>query len=716
MRKKGLSTFQSLFLSFLIVTFFIATTLAVLYYLGKRDFIMETLKSRVLYDGKTAVDYFSILYTSHIVKDLNIIEHSPTFNEYLKSQEEDILLKPTVERLFLNFTKATEGRILSLRFIDRWGKEKIIIQDNKRSRQYTSVRDLLQQDVFYREIYSLFEELKTEKLGSILFKGPFKYQNKDTFVIGMTKTEPEVGGFGGVVIFHYDLTKYLEYVSNIKYKEIPIARVYDAQKNILFAPAGKRQRAFFTDSYDIKLGEKEAVLLRIEFHVPDVIILQERAAAVTTSFFIGGVIIFLVSIIVFFISRQFTRPIVALASVANRIAKGDLSAQVKMKTSREMQTLVDSFNKMTEDLQRTTVSIQTMKSILENMPFGVIVVGKDTRIRQANKAALSLLGFGSEREIMGKAYSKICPALDELAPAAEQNQPVDRSENVLIRRNGKAMPVLRSVLPITIENEDVLLETFVDITERKKAEEEIKQAMAIKSEFTSVVSHELRTPLTAIKESIGIVLDGSAGSINDEQEEFLHIAKRNVDRLARLINDVLDYQRLDAGRWQFDFKDNDINKLIIEIRDTMLPVAKDKKVDLEINLQENLPIITFDYDRIVQVLTNLVNNAIKFTDKGSITLSSKREDNIVNVSIKDTGIGIKEEHKQKLFKAFSQIATGGERKMGSTGLGLSISKKIVEQHGGKIWVDSDFGRGSTFSFCLPVQREENDYDKKNTGR
>ncbi len=246
------------------------------------------------------------------------------------------------------------------------------------------------------------------------------------------------------------------------------------------------------------------------------------------------------------------------------------------------------------------------------------------------------------------------------------------------------------------------VETLQDITERKIAEEELIRIAAIKSEFTSVVSHELRIPLAAIKEGIGIVMDGSAGAVSDEQKEFLSTAKRNVDRLSRLINDVLDYQKLDAGRMDYDMKANDMNALVEEVIATMRPLAEKKYLDISCDLPGNLPKVSFDRDRIAQVLNNLVSNAIKFTEQGVIVVSTRKNENSIVVCVKDTGPGIRKEDMDKLFQSFSQVRTGKDRKAGGTGLGLAISKKIVQQHGGRIWAESEFGKWAAFYFNLPI--------------
>lgn len=254
-----------------------------------------------------------------------------------------------------------------------------------------------------------------------------------------------------------------------------------------------------------------------------------------------------------------------------------------------------------------------------------------------------------------------------------------------------------------LNTQDTILNILEDLTDAKY---KLEEALKIKSEFTSTVSHELRTPLAAIKEGIAIVLDGTAGDVNAEQKEFLDIAKRNVDRLARLINDVLDFQKLESGKMEFNITENNINDLIVEVGKAMLAVAGGKGLGLAIDLEDNPPELKFDRDKITQVLDNILNNAIKFTEKGTITIAARKKDDFIQVSVEDTGVGIRKEDAAKLFTRFEQLEKGIERKSGGTGLGLAISKEIVEAHKGKIWVESEFGKGSTFYFTLPVNGQK----------
>ncbi|MDD3905281.1 MAG: ATP-binding protein [Candidatus Omnitrophica bacterium] len=252
------------------------------------------------------------------------------------------------------------------------------------------------------------------------------------------------------------------------------------------------------------------------------------------------------------------------------------------------------------------------------------------------------------------------------------------------------------------------LNMLEDLAESKKEldkySKKLEESLRIKTDFTSMVSHELRTPLAAIKEGISIVADGTAGSINKDQEGFLDIAKRNVDRLSRLINDILNFQKLEAGKMEFRFAEHDINEVVEEAGRMMTSAASGKGLEIKAELDEVLPRVKFDKDRIMEVLINLIDNAIKYTDKGEIIIRTSRGgENFIKVSVSDTGAGIKDTDIPRLFKQFEQLDQGSTRKTGSTGLGLAISKDIIKTHGGRIWAESTAaGAGATFSFVLPI--------------
>jgi hypothetical protein len=345
----------------------------------------------------------------------------------------------------------------------------------------------------------------------------------------------------------------------------------------------------------------------------------------------------------------------------------------------------------------------------------LLVIDQNGNVSLINKKGCEILGY-AEHEIIGKNW------FDNFIPErlrkqvktvnkkirAGQAEELECYENPVLTKRGQEKLIAWHNTILCDEDKKTIwaLCSGEDITERKLAEEKIKEAMKTKSEFTSVVSHELRTPLTAIKEGIALVADGMAGEINEEQAELLGIAKNNVDRLARLINDVLDFQKLDSGMMKFNFKVNNINEIVKDVYATMTSSAKKAGLNLSLQLDDNLPRCSFDSDKIIQVLANLVTNAIKFTKNGDVTIKTGRHNDSVRVSVSDTGCGIKKEDIPKVFNKFEQLGLGGERKTGGTGLGLAISREIIEHHNGTIWFKSKFGKGSTFTFTLPVRNNE----------
>jgi signal transduction histidine kinase/CheY-like chemotaxis protein len=244
------------------------------------------------------------------------------------------------------------------------------------------------------------------------------------------------------------------------------------------------------------------------------------------------------------------------------------------------------------------------------------------------------------------------------------------------------------------------------IEDLNKLNEQLKKMNAMKTEFTLMVSHELKTPLTAIREGISMVLEGVTGEVSEGQKAFLETAKRNADRLARLVEDVLDMQKLETGKMTFYFNKEDINSVVRDAVIEIYNIVRNKGLELRTELEKGLPRISMDRDKIIQVIINLLSNAAKFTGQGLITVSTRREGDMIKVSVEDTGTGIRKKDLQLLFKSFTVLGKAKERKPGSSGLGLAISKKIIQGHGGDISVVSAYGKGSVFTFSLPVRSRD----------
>lgn len=361
--------------------------------------------------------------------------------------------------------------------------------------------------------------------------------------------------------------------------------------------------------------------------------------------------------------------------------------------------------------------IRQLSRAVESSSASIVITDLDGSIQYVNPKFCDLTGYSAE-EAMGqnprvlKSGSQSVEFYKDLWGAITSGE-TWHGEFHNKKKDGSLYWEYASISPI--KDEDGRITNYVavkeDISVRKTIEiellrknEELEQLYRVKSDFTSMVSHELRTPLTSIKEGIGIVLDGTAGSLNQEQKEFLEISKKNVDRLHRLINDVLDFTKLESKKIVFKMKAGDISGLLKNIFDSYKPVCDSKGLYLNMEIEDGLPAVRFDEDRLLQVINNLVSNSLKFMDSGGITVKASFDKAAggVNVCITDTGIGIKHEDIPDLFEKFIQLGSPSDRRTGGTGLGLAISREIVEAHHGKIWVESEIGKGSSFCFSLPA--------------
>jgi signal transduction histidine kinase len=236
--------------------------------------------------------------------------------------------------------------------------------------------------------------------------------------------------------------------------------------------------------------------------------------------------------------------------------------------------------------------------------------------------------------------------------------------------------------------------------------EKARELDRLKSEFVAVVSHEVRTPLTSIKGSLEILTDPRYFEVAAPQRELLSICQANVERLELLINSILDFSKLESGRLSSNFDDVDLQGLLESAVTDMRSLASRSTINVRLEMEEGLPHVWADDLRIIQVVTNLLSNAIKFSNPESeILIRSTKERGGARVDVVDHGIGIAPEDIPRLFLKFQQLDSSNTRKAGGTGLGLVISKGIVEEHGGAIWISSEKGKGSTFSFWLPPLEE-----------
>jgi len=347
------------------------------------------------------------------------------------------------------------------------------------------------------------------------------------------------------------------------------------------------------------------------------------------------------------------------------------------------------------------------RMIFENSAVAITMVDKQKRLISWNKFTEDLLGMDRE-DLYLRPVQSLYPAEEwekirafDIRQKGMQHHLV---ETRMIKKDGRIIEVDISLSVLKNPEGEISgsIGVIRDITERKKAEEALKETMEMKSQFISTVSHELRTPLAAMKEGVNIVLDEVAGKLNKKQMKFLNVAKRNADRLGILIDDVLDFQKLGADRMKLDIQSNNIEEVVSEVHETMALYAKKNEVELSLESAEELPKAKFDRAKIIQVLTNLVNNAIKFTpEKGRVSVSIQHQNEELIITVSDTGMGIPKEALPKIFERFYRIDRPGKQIQG-TGLGLAIVHKIVMMHSGRIEVESELAKGTTFTIFLPL--------------
>ncbi len=236
-----------------------------------------------------------------------------------------------------------------------------------------------------------------------------------------------------------------------------------------------------------------------------------------------------------------------------------------------------------------------------------------------------------------------------------------------------------------------------------EANEELKKANGLKSEFMAAMSHELRTPLNVIIGFSQLMLDGVPREINEEQRQCLKDILSSGEHLLHLVNDVLDLSKIESGKMELKLRNTDLTDVIESLRRTMMPMLAQRQQSFDVKLGKRLPLVHVDEARVRQVLLNLLSNASKFTpDRGKLEVRAVREGDWCQVSVIDNGIGIEKVDQERIFEAFDRVDNPVTREAGGTGLGLTIAKQIIEMHGGRIWVENEYGKGSKFTFTLPL--------------
>lgn len=353
-----------------------------------------------------------------------------------------------------------------------------------------------------------------------------------------------------------------------------------------------------------------------------------------------------------------------------------------------------------------------VENLVDNAADMIVCTDLEDKILTWNRGAEIISGY-NKAEAIGESLALLLPPerVHELEETRAKVQFSGALRDVEVRgkrKDGVMLHLSLSVSPIKDPEDKIIgfLRVAKDISDKKRFERRLKELDRMKSDFVSNVSHELRTPLTAIKGSVDNMLDGITGSLTEKQIKYLERIKSNADRLGRLITDLLDLSKIEAGKIELKPQCWVADSIVKDVTEALRGVAAEKLVTLDvISSRDSIPIWA-DRDKVVQILMNLVGNAIKFTPpQGQIKIAVEESDaDWVKLSVIDTGPGIPAEEAGKIFDKFYQIERANNPKTKGTGLGLAISKALVEMHGGRIWIEKGIRQGSTFSFSLPARQ------------
>jgi len=376
---------------------------------------------------------------------------------------------------------------------------------------------------------------------------------------------------------------------------------------------------------------------------------------------------------------------------------------------------------LTESLKESNKALST---ITDNLPVGVMIVDKDRQIVQINKTAAKIMGFNNGQDALTHLTNS---TYDELFVTNKKEEYRDKQTDVIvtsleerleIKENNISREILKNIIPISLDQKDVFLEAFMDISAQKEIQKKEADSNKAKSEFLANMSHEIRTPMNGI---IGATELLAKTRMSKEQKNVVSIIGRSCDNLLNIINDILDFSKIEAGKMKIESYAFNLRSTVDYLMDQMSFRSLEKGIEILNDVEDTIPpVLIGDESRLIQVLVNLMGNAVKFTSEGEVVLKVEIEQQkgtslSLHFSVEDSGIGIPKNKLEKIFESFTQADGSTTRKFGGTGLGTSISKMLVELMGGKIWVESPNPNfmwskenpGSVFHFTLPFVIDKN---------
>jgi two-component system sensor kinase FixL len=634
---------------------------------------------------------FSLQHAAPVEHELRLLVTSPQLNNYLMSPKEEMLIqRAEVERLFLSLSQGRDI-YLATTFLDASGQETIGTCGNVRQRVFRSLAQRAAEGLPGRNLQAVFTALKSGTASALAYCAPFRdAEDKLAILVGMAKQEPEAGGFGGAVIQCCDLTGFVRDVSQNRILGTAAVWVYGRDGTTLAAPPQSEirqdpgphlaQNAPSADGYVYTarccFRAGDAPVLTVVCSIPRQIIARQLVPVVRSVLLIFSVLL--------------------AASVAGSLL-----------ISRWIDSEIVQRKQAEEALRRERDRAQVYLDVAEVMLLALNERGQITLI---NRKGSHILGY-AEQELLGRDWFETC-----LPPAVRPNaqrifrllmsgqvESAKYTENPVRTRSGEERVLAwhNTILRDETGRIRATLSSGEDITERKEGEKEQTQLLQKLSEinqelkeFAYVVSHDLKAPLRAIRTLADWLVTDYQDKLDAQGKENLQLLSSRVDRMQNLIDGVLQYSRV--GRTEEGTKPVDLGRVVPEIIADLAAPAH-----IAIRIESDLPTVDADPTRITQVFQNLLSNAIKYMDKpqGNISVGCTEEGDFWRFRVSDNGPGVAQKDFERIFKLFQTLTRRDDSE--STGVGLTITKKIVELYGGKIWVESEVGRGSTFLFTFP---------------
>jgi two-component system phosphate regulon sensor histidine kinase PhoR len=431
--------------------------------------------------------------------------------------------------------------------------------------------------------------------------------------------------------------------------------------------------------------EGTTYVFRLSLYVKDIDNLLSDLARIMWRSILGITLLALLG--AFFFSRHISRPVKSMSDASRKVAAGDFSTRTFVKNKDELGELARSFNFMTERIEGLFSELSRQKeeldSIMSSIDECIVALDEEGRVLFSNQSFRDLVG---NQDVKNKYYWEVARK-ESFVDFVKKTQEDHQSQSQEIPFDGKTY----LCHAVYLESRREVVITLYDLTRIKNVEQ-------IKKDFVDNVSHELRTPLAAIKGFVETMED----TVEEENRNYLEIIRRNNERLINIVQDLLTLSELEEKETRLKKEEVDIQGVLANILTIFKGAAEKKNVTLDLKAELELPVVQGDPFKLEQMFINLVDNAVKYTESGEISIGVKREGEALLVEVKDTGIGIPEDQQTRIFERFYVVDKSRSKKVGGTGLGLSIVKHIAQLHDAELSVTSSPGEGTTFSIRFPL--------------